>query len=135
MELKKEHYEKIKDCFPKQSKPAKISNLDVLNAVLYLVENGCKWRGLPKEYGNWHVIYVRVNRWAKRGILQAAFLRLQQIGIIQIKGNVVSLDSTCIKVHPDGMGALKKVGPSLSEEHGVDGTPSFIWSPHLTGMG
>ena len=135
MELKKEHYEKIKDCFPKQRKPAKIRNLDVLNAVLYLVENGCKWRGLPKEYGNWHVIYVRVNRWAKRGILQAAFLRLQQIGIIQIKGNVVSLDSTCIKVHPDGMGALKKVGPSLSEEHGVDGTPSFIWSPHLTGMG
>jgi len=57
-----EQYEKIKDYFPKQRKPAKISNLDVLNAVLYLVENGCKWRGLPKEYGNWHVIYVRVNR-------------------------------------------------------------------------
>lgn len=28
--------------------------------------------------------YVRVNRWAKNGVLQAAFLRLQQLGIIQI---------------------------------------------------
>ncbi len=135
MKLQKEQYEKIKDCFPKQRKPAKISNLDVLNAVLYLVENGCKWRGLPKEYGDWHVIYVRVNRWAKKGVLQAAFLRLQQMGIIQIKVNVVSLDSTCIKVHPDGMGALKKVEPSPSAGPEVDGIPNFIWPPHLIGIG
>lgn len=135
MELKKEQHEKIQECFPKQRKPAKISNLDVLNAVLYLVENGCKWRGLPKEYGNWHVIYVRVNRWAKKGVLQEAFVRLQQMRIIQIQVNIVSLDSTCIKVHPDGTGALKKTVLNPSERRGVDGTPSFIWSPHLTGMG
>ena len=47
------------------------------------MENGCKWRSLPKEYGDWHVIYVRMNCWAKNGVLQAAFLRLQQLGIIQ----------------------------------------------------
>ena len=52
------------------------------NAVLYVVENGCKWRSLSKEYADWHVIYVRVNRWAKKGVLQAAFLRLQQLEII-----------------------------------------------------
>ncbi|NBI69429.1 IS5 family transposase [Pseudoflavonifractor sp. 60] len=110
MEIKKEQYEQIKECFPKQRKPARISNLDVLNAVLYVVENGCKWRSLPKEYGDWHVIYVRINRWAKKGVLERVFLRLQQLGIIQIQVNVISLDSTCIKVHPDGMGALKKNG-------------------------
>ncbi len=136
MKLNKEQYEKIENCFPKQRKPAKISNLDILNAILYLlVENGCKWKGLPKEYGDWHVIYVRVNRWAKKGVLQAAFLRLQQLGIIQIKVNIVSLDSTCIKVHPDGMGALKKVDPSPLDEREVDGRPNFIWSPHLIGLG
>lgn len=133
--MKREQYEKIQECFPKQRKPAKISNLDVLNAVLYLVENGCKWRGLPKEYGNWHVIYVRVNRWAKKGALQEAFVRLQQMGIIQIQVNVVRLDSTCIKVHPDGTGALKKTALNPSERCGADGTPNFIWLPHLTGMG
>ena len=135
MKIQKEQYEKIKECFPKQRKPAKISNLYVLNAVLYLVENGCKWRGLPKEYGDWHVIYVRVNRWTKKGVWQAGFLRLQRMGVIRIKGNVVSLDSTCIKVHPDGIGALKKVEPDLSGGHGADGIPNFLWSPHLTGMG
>ncbi len=85
MELQKEQYEQIKDCFPKQRKPAKISNLEVLNAVLYVVENGCKWRGLPKEYGDWHVIYVRINRWAKRGVYQTDFLGYHHRGIFQFK--------------------------------------------------
>ena len=71
----------------------------------------------------------------EKGVLQAAFLRLQQLGIIQIQVNVVSLDSTCIKVHPDGMGALKKTALSPLGEHGVDGIPNFIWSPHLIEMG
>ena len=135
MEIQKEHYEQISECFPKQRKPAKISNLDVLNAALYVMENGCKWRSLPKEYGDWHVIYVRINRWAKKGVLEKAFLHLQQLGIIQIQVNVVSLDSTCLKVHPDGMGALKKTELKPSEEHGAGGTQNFIWPPHLIEMG
>ena len=97
MKIKKEQYEQIKECFPKQRKAAKISNLDVLNAVLYIAENGCKWRSLPKEYGDWHVIYVRINRWAKKSVLERVFLRLQQMGIIQIQVDVISLDSTCIR--------------------------------------
>ncbi len=97
MEIMQEQYEQIKECFPKQRKPAKISNLDVLNAALYVMENGCKWRSLPKEYGDWHVIYVRINRWAKKGVLERVFLRLQQLEIIQIRVNVISLDSSCIK--------------------------------------
>lgn len=118
----KTQYEQIAECFPKQKKPAKISNLGVLNAVLYEVENGCKWWGLPKEYGDWHVIYVRINRWAKKGVFEKAFLRLQQLGIIQVQVNVISVDSTYIKVHPGGMGALEK-------------TEFNIWPPHLSEMG
>ncbi|MCI8422668.1 MAG: transposase [Lawsonibacter sp.] len=109
MQLQQEHYEQISDCFPKQRKPAKISNLDVLNAVLYLIETDCKWMNLPKEYGDWHVIYVRANRWAKKGILQMAFLRLQELGIIQIQANAVDLGFTCIQVYPDSVGTLKKI--------------------------
>jgi transposase len=69
----------------KEWKPAKISNMDVLNAALYVVENGCKRRSLPKEYGDWHVIYVRINRWAKKGVLGRVFLRLQHWGSFKSK--------------------------------------------------
>lgn len=132
MKISESQYKIIEDCFPKHRKPAEISNLDVINATLYVLDNGNKWRGLPKEYGNWHTIYTRISRWAKSGVLQRVFLRLQQAGIIQIDVRVVSLDSTSIKVHPDGMGALKKEDHNPSDGRGVAGTQKFIWSPHLT---
>jgi transposase len=28
-----------------------MSNLQVLDAVLYVAEQGCKWRGVPKRVG------------------------------------------------------------------------------------
>lgn len=133
MKLNTEQYSMIESCFPKHRKPAEISNLDVLNAGIYVLENGCKWRGLPKEYGNWHTIYTRIARWAKSGVLQNAFLLLQEKGIIEIHVSIVSLDSTSIKVHPDGMGALKKEENSPSENRVAVGTQKFIWSPHLIG--
>ena len=104
MELKKEQYEEIKECFPKQRKPAKISNLEVLNAVLYVVENGCKWKRLPKEYGDWHVIYVRVNRWAKKGVLQEAFAHLQQLGMGGAVLDLVQLALVFLVDLPDNCG-------------------------------
>ena len=52
-----------------------------------------KWRGLPKQFGNWHTIYTRMNRWAKRGVLATVFDERQRNQIIQIKMDAVSLDS------------------------------------------
>lgn len=56
---------------------------------------------------------------------------LAEKGIIKINVNIMSLDSTSIKVHPDGMGALKKVENSPLEGYMAGGTPNFIWSPRL----
>ena len=50
MELTKEQYEKIEKYLPKQRGNVKIDNRQFLNAILYVAENGCKWRSLPKEY-------------------------------------------------------------------------------------
>lgn len=131
MKITDKHYEWIQHLFPKPRKSPVLNNLQVLNAMLYVMENGCKWRALPSEYGNWHTIYVRINRWAKSGLLQKVFLYLQKIGVISIRVKIVALDSTSVKVHHDGMGALKKPANNPSVSHGADSTPKFIWSPHL----
>jgi hypothetical protein len=44
----------------------------------------------------------------------------------------VCLDSTTVKVHPDGTGALKKEGSRQLEYPGADSPRRFIWLPHLT---
>jgi len=110
MEITPAQYKRIEHCLPLQRGNVRLSNLQVLNAVLYVAENGCKWRGLPKRFGNWHTIYTRLSRWSKKGVLQRAFQELQQAQIVRIKLEAVSLDSTIVKVHPDGTGALKKTG-------------------------
>jgi transposase len=131
MEITASQYEKIKGSLPIQRGNVKLKNLQVLNAILYVAEQGCKWRGLPSRFGNWHSIYTRMNRWAKSGVLDRVFEKLQTEQIVRIKIEAFSLDSTSIKVHPDGTGALKKTDHRLSENPGADGTPRFIWLPQM----
>jgi transposase len=84
----------------------KIENLTFLNALIYIGENGCKWRALPEKFGPWHSIYMRFNRWAKNGVLERIVGAFQAERLLNLR--VFSLDSTSIKVHPDAQGALKK---------------------------
>ncbi|HYS87243.1 MAG TPA: IS5 family transposase [Bradyrhizobium sp.] len=111
MEITEAQYRLIEHCLPTQRGNVSLSNLRVLNAFLYVAEQGCKWRGLPKRFGNWHTIYTRMNRWSKSGVLDRVFAQLQHAQIVRIKIEAVGLDSTAVKVHPDGTGAPKKNGP------------------------
>ena len=132
MEITKEQYEIIKPYLPRQRGNVSIENLQLVNAILYVTENGCKWRALPKSYGNWHTIYMRMNRWSKNGTLERLFKALQIEGVIKIKMEALCIDSTAVKVHPDGTGALKKTGNRLLEDLAEDSRQKFIWSPRLT---
>jgi transposase len=131
MEITAAQFAQVEHCLPTQRGNVSLSNLQVLNAILYVAEHGCKWRGLPKRFGNWHTIYTRMNRWSKAGVLDRVFEQLQQSQIVRIKIEAVSLDSTSIKVHPDGTGALKKTARRPSGSPAVDGTPRFIWLPRM----
>ena len=133
MEISAEQFARIEHCLPKQRGNVSMSNLNVLNAILYVAEHGCKWRGLPKRFGNWHTIYTRMSRWAKAGVLERVFEALQQNRLIRVRIESVSLDSTSVKVHPDGTGALKKRGLNLSENPEEVGLPKFIWLPRIAG--
>ena len=57
--------------------------------------------------------------------------RLQQSQIVRIKIEAVSLDSTIVKVHPDGTGALKKTAHKPSASPAAAGPPRFIWLPRM----
>jgi transposase len=133
MEITAEQFSRIETFLPVQRGNVSLTNLQVVNAILYVAENGCKWRSLPKRFGNWHTIYTRMNRWAKAGVLDRLFEELQHQQLVRIKIEAVSLDSTIVKVHPDGTGALKKTAPNPSANREPDGQPKFIWLPRMLG--
>jgi transposase len=132
MEITEKEYAKIASYVPVQRGNVEIPNILFLNALLYAIENGCKWRKMPKEYGKWNSIYQRARRWAKSGVLERVFVALQKEQIIKIRIERISLDSTNIKAHPDAHGAAKKTGCNVSERVAEAGIPSFMWAPLMT---
>jgi transposase len=108
MELTLEQYNKIKHVLPVQRGNVGIDNLTFLNALLYITENGCKWRAMLDRFGKWNTVYKRVNRWAKGGVIERIFETMQRERILAIEVDFIALDSTSAKVHPDGTGAVKK---------------------------
>ena len=127
-----EHLEKIKENLPVQRGNVVVENLTFLRALLFMAENGCKWRALPAEYGKWNSVYQKASRWAKSGVLEKVFTALQKERIIAIKVEILALDSTSMKVHPDAHGALKKTGNNPSANQMAAGTPNFMWCPRMT---
>ena len=109
MKITPEQYEKIKHVLPIQRGNVRISNIDFLNAILYIAENGCKWRALPPSFGPWDTIYQRMRRWADNGVWPRVLEALRTELLIKLDVTALSLDSTSVKVHPDGTGALKKM--------------------------
>ncbi|MDR2784105.1 MAG: transposase [Treponema sp.] len=61
----------------------RIDNRTPLSALIYRCENGCKRRSLPQRFGNRHVIYVRLNRLAKKGVLERVYKAMGKVGRLQ----------------------------------------------------
>ena len=110
MEISEEQYQRVDHLFPVARSGVKLTNLEVLNAVLYLAEQGCKWRGWPERFGHWHTVYMRWQPWNEQGALARVFAELPELGLPAESYTVLGLDSTSVKAHPDATGAPKKRG-------------------------
>src|ERR1700676_3321458 len=111
MEISEAQYRLIEHCLPTQRGNVSLSNLRVLNAILFVAEQGCKWRGLPRRFGNWHTIYTRMNRWSKSGVLDRVFAQLQHAQIVRIKIEAVGFGQYRGQGTSGWNGSSKKDGP------------------------
>lgn len=108
----------IEPLLPKKTRPPAYPNRQVLHAFLYMLSSGCSWRQLPKEYGNWHTIYVRFQRWSESGVMDRVLQELQKKKIIGLRA--VFLDSTTVRAHPSAAGARRKRGRNHSDARAAD---------------
>ena len=134
MELTRQQFEQVAPWLPRQRGNVRLDNFTAVNAILHVAANGCKWRALPSHYGPWHTLYMRMSRWAKAGVLDRLFEQLQRQRLMHVRIEAVSLDSTIIKVHPDGTGAPKKTVRRPLAAVAAAGAPNFIWLPRVRAM-
>jgi transposase len=90
---------------PRQRGNVVLKTVTFFQGLQYVADNGCKWHALPDKYGKWGTVYLRFRRWIDKGIFDLIEKELQTEAIA-IKGiKALSMDSTYVKVHPDGTGA------------------------------
>lgn len=68
MEITQAHFAQIEHHLPLRRGNVSLSNLNVLDAMLCVAEHGCKRRGLPVRFSNWHTMYRRLNGWSKSSV-------------------------------------------------------------------
>jgi transposase len=76
--LTDEHWSKLKPIML-ESDIYDTSNLRMtLEAVLYKLTVGCRWRDLPTEFGRWNSVFKRFNEWSQKGKCLAIFMAISE---------------------------------------------------------
>jgi transposase len=51
----------------KATRPRKYDLYDIFCAVLYVLKEGCTWRGLPHDFPKWNIVYHYYQIWSSAG--------------------------------------------------------------------
>lgn len=105
--LTDEQWAQIADTLPGRDGSVGVTaknNRRFVDAVVYKFRTGIPWRDLPERFGHWHRIYVRFNRWSKKGIWKQIFEHLSG----DPNNEYAMLDSTVVRAHRNASGARKK---------------------------
>jgi transposase len=93
------------------NKPRGVPRVDdrrVLNGILWRFRSGAPWAEIPERYGPSTTCYNRFVRWRKAGVWD----RLWAAVSAGFNGELVMIDSTCMRVHQHGATG-KKGGPEI----------------------
>lgn len=118
MEITTEQFALIEPYLPRQRGNVQLQNIAIINAILWLAENDCKWSALPSRFGKWHSVYARVNRWSKAGVLDRVFEQMQRLQLIRLRVEIVSPVN----------GGKPSPMPSL---YMTSELPKFAWVPRI----
>ena len=66
----------ILDSYRGKGRPQKVSHYQAFCGIVYILRTGCPLRGVPAEYGYWHVVYGRFNRGSERELWAKILLEL-----------------------------------------------------------
>lgn len=94
------------------NKPRGVPRVDdrrVLNGILWRFRTGSPWAEIPERYGPSTTCYNRFVRWRKAGVWD----RLLAAVSAAFEGEIVMIDSTCVRVHQHGATG-KKGDPAIA---------------------
>lgn len=98
----------------------------MVNAIVWIVNNGFPWRNLPECYGSWKSVYSRFRKWIEDDILDNIFWVLS----LGAKLEEPFLDMTNVKTHQHSVGAKKELRNKIEHSWGRHQNPCrsrYLW--------
>lgn len=111
------------------NKPRGVPRVDdrrVLNGILWRFRTGSPWSEIPERYGPFTTCYNRFVRWRKAGVWD----RLLAAVSAAYDGDIVMIDSTCVRVHQHAATGKKGLSTIAAWDVPVGGLPAK--STHLS---
>ena len=106
MEITRAQFEQVESCLPRQRGNVRLSNLQVLNAILYVVRSGCAWRLLPHDFPHWKTVYTYFRLWRIQGLWEKIHERLRaqtrRAAGREVSPSAAILDSQSVKTTEKG---------------------------------
>ena len=103
--LRDDQWVRIKELLPGKASDRGVTACDnrlFVEAVLWIARTGAPWRDLPETYGHWHRVYVRYNRWSRKGV----WLQIMASLATDADLEHLMVDGSIVRVHQHG--AAKK---------------------------
>lgn len=83
--------------------PARKDERRTIEAIIWRIDNGAKWRAIPAELGHWHHAYLRFRRWTLSGIWDRIMAYLSANGAPELA--FACVDGTLARAHQKAAGA------------------------------
>lgn len=96
----------IEPLLPKAKKQGRgrkreIDEREIVNAILYLLQEGCQWRSLPHDFPHWSTVRTYFDRWKRKKVWKRLNQILREELRIQEgrerKASAASIDSQSVK--------------------------------------
>ena len=116
--LTDEQWDRLQDLLPRNGRKGgqwKDHRL-MIDAILWALADGGRWRNVPAEFGPWQSVYDRFRNWARSGLWDRILRRLQarKMNSQDIDFSLFCIDGTVVRAHQSAAGAPKKKGRPAS---------------------
>ena len=105
-------WDKIKHLLPPNGKKGGQwkDHRHMIDAILWALSDGGRWRNIPAEFGPWQTVYDRFRKWCRNGLWERILRHLQarKMRTGEIDWELFCIDGSVIRAHQSAAGASEK---------------------------